>query len=317
MYAFGVDVGGTTVKLGFFRTDGTLFDKWEIRTRTEDGGKNIIPDIAAAVLGRLRDNNISANAVVGIGIGVPGPVTDDGIVNKCINLGWGVTPVEKELSKLTGFKVRAANDANIAALGEMWQGGGRGYNSPALLTLGTGVGGGIVINGHILSGTNGAAGEVGHIHVDDSETEMCTCGNYGCLEQYASATGIVRIARRAMAAGGATAAAEPGRGKLLLPADFTAKDIFDAAKAGDSFALSVVDKFANVLGKGCAAVASSVDPDVFIIGGGVSKAGSIIIDKVQSEYKKYAFHASKGTPFKLAELGNDAGIYGGVKLVLD
>lgn len=308
-YAFGVDIGGTTVKMGLFETTGVLLDTREIPTRTVDGGKNILSDIAEAVGNKIVEKDMEKDDVEGIGMGVPGPVGPDGTVLKCVNLGWGVFNVEKELSELTGFKVKAGNDANVAALGEMWQGGGKGFKSMVMVTLGTGVGGGIIIDEHILPGTTGAAGEIGHIPMRDDEEECCGCGKKGCLEQYASATGIVRMTRKYL---------EENPGKdTVLKGIFTAKDIFDAAKEGDDVAVLMVENLGTMLGKACASIACVINPEAFVIGGGVAKAGQILLDTIEKHYQDYAFHASKETPFKAATLGNNAGIYGGVRLVLE
>ncbi len=310
-YAFGADIGGTTIKLGLFETSGSLLDTWEIPTRTEENGKNILTDIAEAVSAELEEKNISRGDVEGLGMGVPGPVSSDGTVLKCVNLGWGIFNVENEMSSLTGFKVKAGNDANVAALGEMWQGGGKGFQNIVMVTLGTGVGGGIIIDGHILPGNNGAAGEIGHIPMRDNETEPCGCGKKGCLEQYASANGIVRITKRYLAA-------NPDAETALkdIPG-FTSKDIFDEAKKGDKVALQMVDEVGLLLGKALASISCVVDPEAFVIGGGMSKAGDMVLDAISRHYTEYAFHASRGTVFKRAELSNNAGIYGGVRLVLE
>lgn len=298
------------MKIGLFSTAGGLLEKWEIPTRTEENGKNILSDIARSVLDKADEKMIAREEIEGIGMGVPGPVSADGTVLRCVNLGWDVFNVENALSELTGgFKVKAGNDANVAALGEMWQGGGKGYKDLVMVTLGTGVGGGIILDGHILAGTNGAAGEIGHIPMREDETEFCGCGKKGCLEQYASATGIVRMTRKYLT--------ENPEAETTLTKEASAKDIFDAAKANDKVALRMVDDLGNMLGKALAAISCVVNPQVFVIGGGVAKAGEILITAVQKEYAHYAFHASADTPFKLAELGNDAGIFGGVKLVLD
>ena len=193
-YAFGVDVGGTTCKIGFFETDGKLIDKWEIKTNKENGGASILSDVAQAIGGKLTEKGISRNDVQGIGVGVPGPVKNDGVVHRCVNVGWGVVNVEKELGDLTGLKVKAGNDANVAALGEMWQGAAKGCRDVIMVTLGTGVGGGIIVDGKVVAGFDGAGGEIGHITVNAHEKEQCNCGQCGCLEQYASATGVVRVA---------------------------------------------------------------------------------------------------------------------------
>lgn len=309
-YAFGVDIGGTTIKMGLFETDGTLLDTWEIPTRTQENGKNILVDIAQETEKKLKEKSISNLDVEGIGMGVPGPVGADGTVFKCVNLGWGIFNVEQELEKLTGLKVKAGNDANVAALGEMWQGGGKGYKNLVMVTLGTGIGGGIIIDEHILSGANGAAGEIGHIPMKDNEIAVCGCGKKGCLEQYASATGTVNMMKRYFNE-------HEQIESCLKGVDFTAKDIFDAAKAGDRAALEVMDEVGVILGKALASVACVVNPEVFVIGGGMAKAGNILLDSIKKYYTEYAFHASRNTDFKAAELSNNAGIYGGVKLVLE
>ncbi|MEE0264735.1 MAG: ROK family glucokinase [Acutalibacteraceae bacterium] len=309
-YAFGVDIGGTTIKMGFFETTGVLVEKWEIPTRTEENGVNILPDIAAEIDKKINEKSIDKSDIEGIGVGVPGPVDDDGTVFKCVNLGWGVFNVEIELNRLTELKVKVGNDANVAALGEMWQGGGKGYKNIVMVTLGTGVGGGVIINEKIVCGSNGAGGEIGHINMKENEKDACGCGNHGCLEQYASATGIVRTTKKFLEE-------HPEAETVLKNDEITAKAIFDAAKADDEVAIKMVDKTAKILGRGLSQIACVVNPQVFVIGGGMSKAGALLIEKVQGYYQQYAFHAAKNTYFKLADLGNDAGIYGGVRMILD
>ena len=309
-YGFGVDIGGTTIKMGFFETTGQLLDKWEIKTNTENGGANILSDVAKSIDNKLAQEGISKNEVQGVGIGVPGPVKQDAIVNRCVNLGWGIVNVAEELGALTGLQVKVGNDANVAALGEMWQGGGKGCKDVVMVTLGTGVGGGIIVDGKIVSGFNGAGGEIGHITVNPDEIEACNCGNYGCLEQYTSATGIVRMAKRKLA----KAEDETTLRKFET---LTAKDIFDEAKAGDEVAKELVDELGNILGSTLAKIGCVVNPEVFVIGGGVSKAGAILTNTIQEHYKEAAFYASKETRFELATLGNDAGIYGCVAMILE
>lgn len=310
-YAFGVDIGGTTVKMGLFETMGNLLDTWEIPTRKQENGRYILPDIADAVDKKMEEKGISRLDVEGIGMGVPGPVSPDGTVLKCVNLGWGVFNVEQEMNRLTGFKVKAGNDANVAALGEMWQGGGKGYRNLVMVTLGTGVGGGVIIDEKILPGAVGAAGEIGHIPMRDDETEICGCGKKGCLEQYASATGIVRLTRRYLEAH------KNENVQTVLKEDSTAKDIFDAAKLGDKVALAMVDEVGLLLGKALASISCVVNPEAFVIGGGMAKAGEILLNVIRKYYTEYAFHAARDTVFKEAELSNNAGIYGGVRLVLE
>ena len=307
-YCFGIDIGGTTVKCGLFSVKGDILDKWEIPTRTENNGVNILPDVAAAIDAKIQEKGIARDAIAGVGLGIPGPVNEDGAVICAVNLHWGYVELEKELEKLTGLTVKAGNDANVAALGEMWKGGGAGYHNVVMVTLGTGVGGGIIVNGKIVTGTHGAGGEIGHIHVEDDETLSCNCGNQGCLEQYASATGVVRLANRMLAA--------TDKPSVLRNEEVTAKSVFDAVKAGDELAMEVAEKFGKYLGTALAVIAGVVDPEVFVIGGGVSKAGKILLDYVEKYYKKYVFQGSRDCAFALAELGNDAGICGAAKLVL-
>ena len=309
-YGFGVDVGGTTIKMGFFETDGKLLDKWEIKTNTENGGVEILPDIAKEIDNKLAQEGISKADVQGVGVGVPGPVQEDSIVNRCVNLGWGIVNVAEELGTLTGLTVKVGNDANVAALGENWQGGAKGCKSAVMVTLGTGVGGGIIIDGKIVAGFHGAGGEIGHITVNPDEIETCNCGQHGCLEMYASATGIVRMAKRRLAK-------NDDETTLRTFEPLTAKDIFDEAKAGDAIAKELVNELGKILGATLAKVACVVNPEAIVIGGGVSKAGKILVDTVQEHFKENAFYAFKDTRFELATLGNDAGIYGCMAMLLN
>ena len=309
-YGFGVDVGGTTIKMGFFETDGKLLDKWEIKTNTENGGVEILPDIAKEIDNKLAQEGISKADVQGVGVGVPGPVQEDSIVNRCVNLGWGIVNVAEELGTLTGLTVKVGNDANVAALGENWQGGAKGCKSAVMVTLGTGVGGGIIFDGKIVAGFHGAGGEIGHITVNPDEIETCNCGQHGCLEMYASATGIVRMAKRRLAK-------NDDETTLRTFEPLTAKDIFDEAKAGDAIAKELVNELGKILGATLAKVACVVNPEAIVIGGGVSKAGKILVDTVQEHFKENAFYAFKDTRFELATLGNDAGIYGCMAMLLN
>lgn len=309
-YVFGVDIGGTTVKIGLFSTAGELLDKWEITTRTDEGGAYILSDIAASVKAKMSERNIAIEDVQGVGMGVPGPVKDDGTVIKCVNLGWGVFNAADELSKLTGLTVKVGNDANMAALGEMWQGGGKGYRNVVCVTLGTGVGGGIILDGKMLAGSNGAGGEIGHITIDPDETDVCNCGKKGCLEQYASATGIVRMANKLL-----NETDKPS--KLREVQYISAKEIFDAAKKGDDLSIDLVEELGRRLGFALASVSCVVDPEIFVIGGGVSRAGEILINTTKKYYQQFAFHACRNTKFELAKLGNDAGMYGGACSILE
>lgn len=307
-YCFGVDIGGTTVKIGLFKTDGELLDKWEIKTRTENEGEAVLPDIAASLKEKMKEKEIDTEQVLGIGIGLPAPVDENGIVQNTANLGWGYKEVTREMEELTGMKVAAGNDANVAALGEMWLGAGKGNKNLIMVTLGTGVGGGIIVNGQPLTGAHGAGGEIGHICMNYEETENCGCGNTGCLEMYASATGIVRLAKRRLERDGSPSS--------LRGCELSAKAVFDALKEGDPVAKEIAEEFGSYLGHGMANLAAVVDPSVIVIGGGVSRAGSILLGYVEKYFKEKAFFANRDTKFVLARLGNDAGICGAAKLIL-
>ena len=308
-YGFGVDVGGTTIKMGLFETNGRLLDKWEIKTDTSNHGENVLKDIAAAIAAKLEEKGIAKAEVQGVGIGVPGPVTDYGVVKGCVNLGWGTVDVVSDLAEMTGLKVKAGNDANVAALGEMWQGGGKGSKNLIMVTLGTGVGGGVIVNGKIVCGANGAGGEIGHMTVNEDEIEACNCGQYGCLEQYCSATGVVRMARRKLAKTNENTS-------LRNVPELTSKAIFDEAKAGDAIAAEIVEDLGRILGAALSNIATVTNPEVIVIGGGVSKAGQVLIDVIQKHFVETCFYACRNTRFELAQLGNDAGIYGSMHLIM-
>ena len=308
----GVDVGGTSVKLGLFEVTGELLKKWEVPTNKEEQGKAIIGDIAESILQVLDQEKIPLMDVEGAGMGVPGPVMPDGYVEVCVNLGWRDKYPARELSDaLKGLPVKCGNDANVAALGEMWQGGGKGFTDIVMVTLGTGVGGGVIIDEKIITGKHGLGGEIGHIHVRDEETEHCNCGGVGCLEQIASATGIAREARRKMAACDTPSLMRNAGDQV------TAKDVLDAAKEGDALALEVMEIVGHYLGVALASLALTVDPQMFVIGGGVSKAGQYLIEVINRHYAHYMPISENLAAIGLARLGNDAGIYGAARLVLN
>ena len=309
-YGFGVDLGGTTVKIAYFDENGTMLSKWEIPTDLKDQGKNILPDIAGSLLGYIKENNIPKDSLLGIGIGVPGPVSPEGIVNRCENLRWGVFNVNETLGELTGLPVRAGNDATVAALGECWKGGGQGCQNMIMATLGTGVGGGIVVNGQILLGAHGAAGEIGHIVLNRDETEPCGCGKLGCAEQYCSATGVVRVAKRTLAATDAPSA-------LRQVEKLSCKAVFDCAKEGDAVAQQALEKVYAYLGEFLGNLCCTTNPERIVLGGGVSKAGDVLLKGIRPYFDKFVFHANRDVEFSLAVLGNDAGAYGAFQLILD
>ena len=308
-YAFGIDVGGTTVKMGFFETEGNLLSKWEITTRKEDGGSHILDDIVDSINEHLSMRHLTLEDIEGIGICVPGPVDKHGIVNKCVNLGWGVIPLREQLENRLGVKVRVGNDANIAALGEFWKGGGQGHMDLIMLTLGTGVGGAVIVDGKVVTGVGGSAAELGHVKVNYEETETCGCGGRGCLEHYTSATGIARMARKMEDEYNGTS--------YLDGTEMTAKDVFDGMAQGDLLCKDIAERVCKILGRAIANFAAVTNPSVFVIGGGVSKAGTVLTDMIEKYYHEYAFHACNDAKVVLATLGNDAGMYGCVRMLLE
>ncbi|MDO4265672.1 MAG: ROK family glucokinase [Eubacteriales bacterium] len=312
-YCVGVDVGGTTVKLGIFEAEGRLLEKWEIKTRKGEDGRQFIADTAASIREHLLQHGIAESDVIGAGMGVPGPVVANGYVELCPNLGLHKCYPAKELSEaLGGMKVEIGNDANVAALGELWQGAGKGHHSICMVTLGTGVGGGLVNEGRMISGVHGAGGEIGHMHVVDDEPEACNCGGHGCLEQYASATGIARVARRKLAETPKPSAMR------AFGEHISAKNVCDCAKEGDETALLAIRFSMQKLALILSHVALGTDPKLFVIGGGVSKAGDFLTDMIQTYLRELTpLIKDDSKNVVLAELGNDAGIYGAAKLALE
>ena len=302
-YCFGVDIGGTTVKMGLFSTEGELFEK------SENEGKEVLPDIAASVRSKMEEKGISIEDMAGVGIGVPAPVSEEGIVKNSANIGWGYKNVKKEMEELLpGVCARIGNDANVAALGEMWLGAGKGCSNMIMVTLGTGVGGGVICHGQIIAGANGAGGEIGHICVNYNETEKCGCGKTGCLEQYASATGIARLAKLRLA--------KPHEKTILEGKNLSAKSVFDAVKKGDRIATEIAEEFGAYLGHALANMAVITDPERIVIGGGVSNAGPALLPFIDKPFQEKAFFANKDTKIVLATLGNDAGICGAARMIL-
>ena len=292
-YAFGIDLGGTTAKIGLFKTTGELLEKWEVPTDTSNAGEHILKNLAAAVQGKMQEKGLAAEQVEGVGVGVPGPVLDSRIVPIiCANLGgWGKHNVAEELGgMLGGIKVLVGNDANVAALGEIWMGA-------------------VIVNGKVIDGTHGAGGEIGHITVDRHETATCGCGKHGCLEQYSSATGVVRCMKKLLDE-------NPDTPCTLRGTEFAAKDVFDAARNGDALAAREVDEMTDTLGMALATIAATADPEMFMIGGGVSRAGEVLFAPLREHFKVYAFKSCRETPIVPAILGNDAGIYGSVRLIV-
>ncbi|MCL2592545.1 MAG: ROK family glucokinase [Defluviitaleaceae bacterium] len=309
-YVFGIDIGGTTTKFGLFTEDGTLIEKFAIDTDITNEGTNILSNIAEAIFIKLEEKLLTISDIAGVGVGIPGPVNCEGIALLGPNINW-IKPVAvaEILSNLLGIPVKVTNDANIASLGEIWLGAAKDVRTAIMFTLGTGVGGGIVVDGKIIDGTNGAGGEIGHIAVVYEDGAQCGCGKTGCLETVASATGIVRMAKKHLSETDIATS-------LRNIENLQAKDVFHAAKLGDIFALEIVDRVGYYLGIAAANLAVTIDPDQFIFGGGVANAGDILLNAIRKYYEKYSFSSVKNTPFLMATLGNDAGIIGGAYLAI-
>lgn len=304
---FGVDIGGTNIKIGRFDSDGELLEKWLVKTDLSDCGKKIVPLVAECIEKNIVQAGLEKKDVKGIGMGIPGPVDLNGYVKKCVNLNWNdFNPVEELRNFFPDCVIRAGNDANVASLGEYCKGAGKDASSMMMVTLGTGVGGGVIIDGKIIIGAHGIAGEIGHIAVTEME-EKCNCGNRGCIDQCASATGIVKTAKKIL-----EECEEPSRLREL--AVLTSKDVCGLAKEKDALAVQCIERCMYPLGKGLAYFSHAFDPEVYVIGGGVSLAGDIIIEAVRKGYEDNLFLLRKGADIRLAELGNDAGIIGACAL---
>lgn len=310
-YVMGIDIGGRSMKFGLFTTDGELISKSNITTYPENNGEKIVPDLIEHINKIIEKYELTDENFEGIGIGIPGPILNKQIVKTAVNLGWDKPiNIAEKVQESVNFKVLVENDANVAALGEVWKGAGEGFNNLVMVTLGTGVGGGIVIDGKIVSGSTGSAGEIGHMpFLQDPLHRTCGCGGNRCFEQRASAPGIENIANDYLFE-------NEGESELRAFDAVSAKDIFDAAKNDDKYALKIVEEYTNDLGRGLAIISAVVDPEIYVLGGGVSNAGQFLLDKTQKAYKKVAFSVTKDAKFTLAKLGNDAGIYGAAKLIL-
>ncbi|MBT2654769.1 ROK family glucokinase [Bacillus sp. ISL-18] len=310
----GIDLGGTTVKFAILTEEGEIQQKWSIETDIQNEGKNIVPSIIESINHRLDLYGLSADDILGIGMGSPGTVDRaQGTVIGAYNLNWStLQPVKQQIEEGTGIAFCIDNDANVAALGERWKGAGEDGADVVFVTLGTGVGGGIIADGNLIHGKVGAGGEIGHVIVEPNGYH-CTCGNQGCLETVASATGVVRLARD-------FSERYAGESELKWLIDdgqeVTAKTIFDQAKKGDKLALIVVDKFYYYLGLASGNIGNILNPETIVIGGGVSAAGEMLLNGVEEYFQKFAFPTVRtSTKLKLAQLGNDAGVIGAASLV--
>lgn len=301
----GVDIGGTSIKIAFISLDGDIIYKWEIPTDRKNNGAQICPDIAKALVQKAEEQNIMYENILAIGVGAPGFVdVERGVVHEAVNIGWKNFDLKDRLETLTKLPVIADNDANLAALGEMWRGAGDGAKDVLCVTLGTGVGGGIIANGDILHGVSGTAGEIGHITVKPIDGAPCNCGKSGCLETIASATGIVRLTKELLLKGKVSSA-------NLKVEQLTAKDVFVAAQEQDELALDVIKEVCFYLGLALANLGNSLNPKKIVMGGGVSRAGNTLLTPLQRSFNEYALgQVQQDTEIVLATLGNDAGVIG-------
>ena len=307
-YGFGIDIFGPNIKFGFFDEEGNLIDKWKIAAPILSDSNKIIPAVAKEVEKYLKKKGIQEDSVIGIGVGIPGPVNSAGVVNKCINLGWGVFNIERALAGLTEMKVKASNISSLSALGEYWK--GNGSSNTVFAAMNIGFDGGIVCDGKLVCGANGGAGEIGHITVNRAEKEICTCGKRGCAEQYCSPAGIVRLARRAL---NGSAAPSILRKKKF----FDYKDVLKAAEEGDRLAGEVMAQVYDCAGHAIAGICCVTNPDTVVLGGEFCKIGESAREGIIKAFRKYVFYANEGVHFAFAALDTDACIYGAFKLVLE
>lgn len=307
-YGFGVDILGSQIKFGFFEESGKLLDKWQVALPGYKDSNLIIPAIADEVERYLSRKGIFEDDVLGIGVGIPGPVSSSGVVNKCVNFSWGVFNIDRALAGLTGLHVKASNAVNLAALGECTA--GQGSRNMIYMALNVGLGGGVVCEGTLVNGAAGGAGEIGHIIVNKQEPEACSCGKYGCVEQYCSPKGIVRVANRVLA-------------KSKLPSVLRNRRMFDyhevltAAATGDKLAKEVMDQVYDYTGQALAAVCCVTNPDTIVLGGEFCRIGQSAMDSISRAFGRYIFHANEKVRFRFATLDQDATIYGAFRLARD
>lgn len=308
-YLLGIDLGGTTTKIGLFTIIGKLINKWEIPTNVQNNGSLIVHDMTKSIEEQLLSLYIKKSEIKGVGVGAPGAVNiETGVIYEAVNLGWKVFPLKDELEKNLGLSVAVDNDANCAALGEMWMGAGQGAKDMVCVTLGTGVGGGIITNGQVVHGIKGAGGEIGHITSVPENGFPCNCGKSGCLETVASATGILRIAKEALS--------NYTGDTLLSESNLSAKEVFEAAEKGDILANQVIKKVAFYLGLALSHLGNTLNPERIVIGGGVSRAGDLLLTPVTQHFYNFSFPTvQQSTKLSIATLGNDAGIYGAAYLM--
>lgn len=307
-YGFGVDIFGTHIKIGFFDETGKLIEKWKIVTPMMQGGSQILPAIADNIEKYLSLHHLFEDDIIGIGVGIPGPVNSAGVVNKCVNFDWGVFNIDRALSGLTGLKVTSGNIANLSALGECWK--GSGSKNMVFVAMNTGLGGAVVCDGSVVHGAQGGAGELGHMVVNRAETEPCTCGKCGCVEQYCSPTGILRVARRHLAATRTPSVLRKRQG-------FDYKEVLSAAASGDRVAMEIMNQVYDYAGQLLANVCCVTNPETIVLGGEFCRIGPAAVSGISKYFRKYVFHANANVRFEFASLSTDACIHGAFKQALD
>ena len=308
-YYIGIDVGGTSVKEGLFDEDGNLLAKASVPTPpiVDAAGFAAVTEAIDQVVAKAQ---IPRAFVAGIGLAVPCPIPASGDAKVKANIAINLPELRVAIQKhCPDAVVKYENDANAAAMGEAWLGSAKGVQNVVMVTIGTGVGGGVIVNGDVVSGVVGAGGEIGHMCLNPAEERTCGCGGHGHLEQYSSATGVVRCMKKLLDE-------NPDTSCTLRGTDFAAKDVFDAARAGDALAAREVDEMTDTLGMALASIASTTDPEMFMVGGGVARAGDVLFNPLREHFKTYAFSSCRETPIVAATLGNDAGIYGAVRLIV-
>lgn len=308
-YYIGIDVGGTSVKEGLFDEDGNLLAKASVPTPpiVDAAGFAAVTEAIDQVVAKAQ---IPRAFVAGIGLAVPCPIPASGDAKVKANIAINLPELKIAIQEhCPDAVVKYENDANAAAMGEAWLGSAKGVQNVVMVTIGTGVGGGVIVNGDVVSGVVGAGGEIGHMCLNPAEERTCGCGGHGHLEQYSSATGVVRCMKKLLDE-------NPDTPCTLRGTDFAAKDVFDAARAGDALAAREVDEMTDTLGMALASIASTTDPEMFMVGGGVARAGDVLFNPLREHFKTYAFSSCRETPIVAATLGNDAGIYGAVRLIV-
>lgn len=307
-YGFGVDIFGPNIKFGFFDEKGELLDKWKIAHSVAHNGNQILPAVADEIESYMSRKQLMEDDIIGVGVGIPGPVNENGVVNKCVNFGWGVFNIDRALAGLTGLNVRSGNNANLSALGEYWR--GKGSKNMVLAAMNTGLGGAVICGGTLVCGAHGGGGEIGHMIVNTNEEERCTCGRRGCAEQYCTPTGIVRLARRKLASSQKPSVLRSAR-------FFDYKAVLSVAEKGDQLALEVMNQVYRYTGQALASVCCVTNPDTIVLGGEFCKIGRPALESIERHFHQYIFHANQNVSFRLAALDTDACIYGAFKLVLD